>query len=121
MRALPWFQGDAEPASSGTAGTVLPPAAETRKMGTLIPGVNRITPPRFHVPPRPPGASQIVSGGPLEASIFFSFPAAKNPMTRPSGDQKGKPAPSVPSRDRAFIESTGRTHNSTFPSEIVAA
>jgi hypothetical protein len=33
---------------------------------------------------------------PPAISTFFSFPLAKNPMDRPSGDQKGWNAPSVP-------------------------
>src|SRR4029077_16146330 len=77
-------------------------------------------PSRFQAPPRPVGASERVNGGPPEASIFLSLPPAKNPMNRLSGDQKGKPAPSVPARGCACNESRGRTHKSDFPSGLVA-
>ena len=55
-----------------------------------------MTPWRFHVPPLPNNAFARVWGGPPEASIFFSFPAAKNPRNRLSGDQNRHIAPSVP-------------------------
>ena len=35
--------------------------------------------------------------------IFFSFPSAKKPIHRPSGDQKGLVAPLVPERACASI------------------
>src|SRR5205814_1453842 len=35
------------------------------------------------------GSSQIVCGGPPEASTFLSFPCTRNPMERLSGDQNG--------------------------------
>jgi hypothetical protein len=48
-----------------------------------------------HVPPRPFGASQMIRGDWPSVSVRLSFPPAKNPMYRPSGDQKGHAAPSV--------------------------
>src|SRR5215467_326886 len=52
----------------------------------------------------------MLSTGPPELSVFFSFPPAKNAMKRPSGDQNGWRAPSVPGRGRAASESRLRTH-----------
>src|SRR5215469_9978516 len=55
----------------------------------------------FQLPPRPNGESQIVTGAPPARRIFFNFPSAKKAIHCPSGDQKGKVAPSVPSRGSA--------------------
>ena len=55
-----------------------------------------MTPSRFHAPPRGTGASQIVRGGSPKVSMRLSFPSAKKPMDRPSGDQKGSDGLSVP-------------------------
>src|SRR5215471_4315312 len=78
--------------------------------------VNKITPSRFQVPPRGNEALQSAKTGPPKASTFFSFPFAKNPMKRLSGDQKGRPAPSVPARGFPCNESIGRTHKRDCPS-----
>src|ERR1700730_15242269 len=75
----------------------------------------RIPPSRFQVPPRLPGASQMVWGGPPEASIFLSFPSAKKPMKRLSGDQKGKEAFSVSGRGCIESESNGRIQRRFLP------
>src|SRR5258706_525964 len=80
-----------------------PPSAETLKIGAVDWGVKRIVPSRFHVPPLGSGASQIVKTAPPSASIFLSFPLAKKPMERLSGDQKGREAPSVPARRAASV------------------
>ena len=61
---------------------------------TIVPDLSKDTPKgtrvsRFHVPPRPSGASQRVCGRPPRISIFLSFPFAKNPRNRLSGDQNG--------------------------------
>jgi hypothetical protein len=47
------------------------------------------------------GASATVVTGPPAAGMVFSFPSEKKPMDAPSGDQKGKVAPSVPA---SFLE-----------------
>src|ERR1700687_6515449 len=52
---------------------------------------------RFQEPPRGLGASARIVTGPADAGIFFKWASAKNPRNLPSGDQKGKAAPSVPS------------------------
>src|SRR5215471_21260810 len=85
-----------------------------------LPEVNKITPSRFQVPPRGNGVSQSAKTGPPNASIFFSLPPAKNPMRRLSGDQKGRPAPSVPASGFACNESIGRTHKRDLPSGVEA-
>src|SRR5262249_2507953 len=79
-----------------------------------------ITPSRFQVPPRPIGASHNVIGGPPAASIFLSFPSAKNPRKRLSGDQNGWKAPSVPASCCAESASRGRTQRRFLPSEADA-
>ena len=43
--------------------------------------------------------------------------SAKNATKRPSGDQKGKTAPSVPGMVWASIEFMGRIHSKVLPSE----
>ena len=48
-------------------------------------------------------------------STRFSFPPAKKASDRPSGDQNGSPAPSVPGSARAVGESSDRSHNTTYP------
>ena len=56
------------------------PAQASRPRPTLaaarpsLPGANTITPLLLHAPPRPAGASQIVTAGPPATSIFLSLP-----------------------------------------------
>ena len=71
------------------AGAGVPPVAATFRNGSLSPDANTMTPRSFHVPPRPVGASQTIATRPPPAGTVFSFPAAKNPIDRPSYDQKG--------------------------------
>src|SRR5690242_14966989 len=66
-----------------------PPDDETRESGAFTEDANTMSPVWFQVPPRPSEASQITNAGPLVGSIFFSFPPAKKPMNRLSGDQNG--------------------------------
>ena len=49
-----------------------------------------MTPSRFQVPPRPPRASQIVTGEPpVTGTVSSRAPAwSRTPTARPSGDQK---------------------------------
>ena len=76
----------------------VPPPAATRISVMLLPidGVNTIVSSSVHVPPRPLGASQIVTAAPPAVEIFRSLPAAKNAIQRPSGEKNGLAAPSVP-------------------------
>src|SRR5271170_6851894 len=73
-----------------------PPSAGARNTGPPRAGENRITPELPQLPPRPSWASQIIRTGPPSAETAFSFPSAKNPISRPSGDQKGALLPLVP-------------------------
>src|SRR4026207_901117 len=50
-------------------------------------------------------------GGPPPASTRFRFPAEKNPRVRPSGDQKGWSAPSVPAIGTASSDERSRTNS----------
>src|SRR5688572_2248252 len=75
-----------------------------------------IVPSRLHEPPRAAGASQRTVAGPPAMSIRFSLSPAKKPSVRPSGDQNGKTAPSVPATDRADDESSERTQIVVAPS-----
>ena len=95
------------------AGT--PPSSATRNRAPLIFGAKTITPSRFHVPPRGVAASHRVCAGPPARAIFLSLPCAKNPRFRPSGDQNGNVAPSVPGIGRASSESSGRTQRRVGP------
>ena len=49
----------------------------------------RMTPSRFHVPPRPGDVVASVRAGPPERSIRLTLLSAKNPIDRLSGDQNG--------------------------------
>ena len=53
----------------------------------------------------------------LNSGTFLSFPSAKNPRCRLSGDQNGKRAPSVLGNGRAERESSGRSQSCRWPSE----
>ncbi len=56
-----------------------------------------------------PGATlQIETGEPPETSTRFNAVSAKNPIVRPSGDQKRDAAPSVPRIGRASSDENGR-------------
>ena len=62
----------------------------------------------------PAGRFASVSGGPPVTSIFLTvltLPVAMNPRYRPSGDQKGLKARSVPGRRRHSRLSKSRSHN----------
>ena len=74
----------------------------------------------FHVPPRESAESQIGCTDPDIASTFFTFPCAKNPMKRPSGDQNGKVASSVWGIIRGATESRGLTQSEVPPFGLAA-
>src|SRR5512139_1253699 len=69
-------------------------------------------------PPLPSAASQIVVVGPPLASTRLSFPAAKNAICRPSGDQNGYADPSVPGSSTASASPSDRTYNVAPPCEL---
>src|SRR5215471_5710157 len=75
-------------------------------------------------PQLPPRKSVTVSAttctGPPAAGIFFSFPAAKNPIQRPSGDQNGSWASSVPANSFAPTCSMDRTQSIGLPPAVSA-
>jgi hypothetical protein len=48
------------------------------------------------LPPRTDPLSHKVTATPPSTNIALSFPCAKNPIDRPSGEKKGLAAPSVP-------------------------
>src|SRR5262249_38212138 len=91
-------------------GVVFPPAEFTRKISDPLP--KRIV---FSGPQVPPRKSVAVSAttctGPPAAGIFFSFPEAKKPIQRLSGDQNGSCASSVPANSLAPTCSMDRTHS----------
>jgi len=68
----------------------VPPAAAMRSKGDVGLGVYKMTPFAPQVPPRDWGASARVCTAPPLASMMRSFPWAKNPRLRLSGDQKGR-------------------------------
>ena len=73
-------------------------------------------PSRFHVPPRPSGASHTTRGRPPVMLIVQSLPPAKKPMASLAGAQKGNIAPSVSGTGRAVIESSDRSQSWPLPS-----
>ena len=92
-----------------------PPPAATRQMPRLGAGVKRMTPSRFQLPPRPSGASASTCGAPPVVSTVLSLPPAKNPTDRPSADQNGNAASSVPVSGCACIVSSERIHSCGTP------
>src|SRR5262249_10178648 len=101
----------------------VPPDAATFMSGP--PAVERlktITPVGHHAAdPLAPAVSHTVAGGPPVTSIFLSFPSAKNPTKRLSGDQNGRWAPSVPASGCAATASSERTTSSDLPSRARAS
>jgi hypothetical protein len=76
------------------------------------PADQTITLSRLQVPPDgQPGLRHRDWAGPPDMSTFFTIPSAKNATCRPSGDQKGRKAPSLPVRGVSSRESRDRTYN----------
>ena len=73
-----------------------------------------MTPSVLHVPPLGTGAGASVCGRPPEMSTRFSFPPAKNPRERLSGDQNGT-ASSVSVKARAVSVPRSRRCKSVRP------
>src|SRR5262245_64351145 len=57
---------------------------------------------------------------PLSKAMVFSWPSAKKPTDRLSGDQNGKDALSVPGSARGATASKLRSHSCDFPFEVAA-
>jgi hypothetical protein len=89
----------------------VPPSADTRDRPDPYAdrGVNTIVPSSLHVPARMSGESQSVTGAPPVTATFLSFPSAKNPSQRESGEKNRLLAPSVPDSGAASRASSGRT------------
>src|SRR5262245_3554941 len=79
-----------------------------------------MVPSRLQLPPPGTGASATTRAGPPDALMVFNLSLAKNPRDWLSADQKGEAAPSVPGRNRAEVESRGRTQSIVFPFTSVA-
>src|ERR1700674_1324475 len=82
-----------------------PAKAETRCKREVGSGANTMMPPAPQLPPRGTRASQRSMGVPPSAATRSSWPCAKKPRKRLSGDQKGQEAPSVLGRAVAFSAS----------------
>src|SRR5688572_24113222 len=78
-------------------------------------GVKMIDPSAFHAPPLPSGTSAMVRGSPPLISTIFSLSSAKKAIDRPSSDQNGYSAPSVPGSDRKVGALRSRSHNIVCP------
>ncbi len=87
-------------------------------MGPMDFGVNRMSPLDPQLPPRPSSASQRTSTEPVESSMRRSFAREKKTRNRPSGDQKGLSAVSVPGSARTSSESRSRTRSIILPPAI---
>src|SRR5215813_6459431 len=103
-------------------GAGAPPDSETLYKPSKKPGANTMTPCGLQVPPRPKGASQRGSAGPPSTAIFFSFrsESEKKAIHRPSGDQNGNVALSVPSSACAVKLFSDRTQMREMPLASVA-
>src|SRR6266542_4130341 len=75
-----------------------------------------MTPSRLQAPPRPSPAMQTTWTAPLSSSILFSFLWAKKASDRPSGDQNGFSASSVPATGRESSSSRRRIQICIRPS-----
>src|SRR4029077_8879111 len=92
-----------------------PPPAAMRKIG--LPGLveTRIVPSFPQEPPSGEGVIASVRTDPPARSTRFSLASAKKPSDRPSGDQKGDDARSVPGTGCASGASNARTHSRGGP------
>src|ERR1044071_10199761 len=93
------------------AGEVLPSCTFTFSRKLRKSGENTIVLSAPQLPPRELIASATTVICPPVAEMVLSFLLAKNPMLRPSGDQKGCAAFSVPSSGCAESLESTRTHN----------
>src|SRR6187455_2167759 len=93
-----------------------PPVEGTEWIPLPKSGTKMMAPSGLQLPPVLRGASQTVWGAPPDRSIVFSFPAAKNPRARLSGDQNGARAFSVPGTGFANGALNERTQMSSGPS-----
>src|SRR5579863_6585708 len=100
--------------SSWVAGCGAPPEDDTRKTGVCWPS-KRILPSSPQEAPRGLSASQRVTAAPPSTEIFFSFPPAKNPIQRLSGEKNGAAAPSVPPIVLDFELASNRTERCVPP------
>ncbi len=76
-----------------------------------------MTPSRFQVAPRPgPIAAMDSTAPPLAGILDSPVSIVANPIQRPSGDQNGFRAPSVPARSCAAGWSSARAARTTWPS-----
>src|SRR2546422_315881 len=88
------------------------PPEEGMPLRVLVPRENRIIllGPQ-EMPRRSVNPSAITCTAPPAAGTFFSLSSEKNPIQRPSGDQNGYSAPSVPGIEWADTSARGRSHN----------
>ncbi len=93
----------------------MPPDAETRKSGETDAGLNRMVPSGAHAAGCGEELSASICRFPPLNSTVFNLPLAKNPSERPSGDQKGAAAPSVPGMTVASLALSERVHNLIKP------
>src|SRR5579859_6098368 len=96
-------------------GTAFPPAALTRKSGEFAAGRNRIVPSGAHAASSAHELSASVCRFPPFNSTVFNLPPAKNPSERPSADQNGFAAPSVPGTAVASFAFSDRVHSLIEP------
>src|SRR5689334_8253163 len=80
-------------------------------MGAICVGPYKIVPSSPQEPPCGLGASASTLAAPPSRSIRFNVLAAKNASDRPSGDQNGSEAPSVPGKNRDRSDRNSRTQS----------
>ena len=107
------------PSGIRDAGTASPPDAGTTKSVPVKVGANTI---RSSAPQAPPRASCVepvsamARGEPPRRSITLRRRCAKKPSRRPSGDQNGKRASTVPGSSFASVEPSDLTQSAVRPS-----
>src|ERR1039458_76651 len=107
--------------SIATATLVLPPSEAILSNGANVLGAKTMMPFGLQDPPAAaPTTSARGMGGPPRVSSLLSFPPAKKPTQRLSGDQKGNVPPSVSSSGCALAASSARSHNWLAPFSPVA-
>src|ERR1700756_3336079 len=106
--------------SSFVSGIGEPPLILICESGAIGDAEKTITPLGLHAAPRPSCASHSACAVVPLSSNTFILPSAKNPIERPSGDQKGKMALLVSGSSLASAPFIGRTQIDVLPLALVA-
>src|SRR4051812_5963430 len=111
---------DRVPAGTVVTATGVPPDPGTLKIAPVTFGANKILSSAPHDPPSPRSAGASVIGRVPSSVNFFRDPPAKNATARPSGDQNGNDASSVPGSIRDSDAASARTQRCVESSTLIA-